>query len=578
DNSGGALFYVDTNEELVVRSKLKVEKALILTPLTSNPATCNSTNKGMIYYDSTANMPKICDSSAWNDYEGPQGLQGDPGSIGLTGPEGPEGIQGIQGLQGDPGATGLQGIQGLTGLQGIQGDPGATGATGATGADGIQGLQGLQGDTGPTGVTGATGADGIQGIQGNPGSIGLTGPEGPQGPVGSEFWNGAIGGDIYSENTGNVGIGTLDPEGKLSVTGDVGIGAIANTDQASHMLDIASTKGSTGYSAIRALYPGGGGLAGTEFGALAHRESQWNAVYAKAGTGGAIALYTDGEVNMMNGNVGIGTIAPSYPLHVESGSSYAIYAETTTSYDDYAIYGKAYDDYGVYGYAAGDDYGVYGKAYDDYGVYGYAGDSYGVYGYANNNIGVRGECGAFDCYGLYTTDNLFVNGNVGIGISPSYKLDVNGSARIRKNNNVQGLLIGDDVWLGDLNVRNHLVITGAFESVDGGITFGSGKDTNIYRGGANILKTNDTFFVTKDLQMGGQRKTGWSNSPGGGGTEWTYGNSSCDEESEVGELFIEEIPTNRPVSSGATDAFLCVCLRAWGNDVTVPSYYYACLH
>ena len=117
-------------------------------------------------------------------------------------------------------------------------------------------------------------------------------------------------------DTSGVGIGTTIPEGKLSVVGDVGIGAMANTDQASHMLDIASTKGSTGFSAIRALYPSGGGLAGTEFGALANRDGEWKAVYAKAGTGGAIALYTDGEVNMMNGNVGIGTTSPSTLLNL----------------------------------------------------------------------------------------------------------------------------------------------------------------------------------------------------------------------------------------------------------------------
>jgi len=112
DNSGGVLFYVDNNEELIIRSRLKVEKSLMLTPLTSSPATCDSNNKGMIYYDNTANMPKICDSSTWNNYQGPQGPEGDPGPIGLTGPEGPQGLQGIQGLQGDLGLQGDQGLQG----------------------------------------------------------------------------------------------------------------------------------------------------------------------------------------------------------------------------------------------------------------------------------------------------------------------------------------------------------------------------------------------------------------------------------------------------------------------------------
>ena len=60
-------------------------------------------------------------------------------------------------------------------------------------------------------------------------------------------------------------------------------------------------------------------MAGTEFAALANRSNQWQAVYAKAGTGGAVALYTDGKVNLMNGNVGIGTTTPNYPLSLSNG-------------------------------------------------------------------------------------------------------------------------------------------------------------------------------------------------------------------------------------------------------------------
>ena len=95
---------------------------------------------------------------------------------------------------------------------------------------------------------------------------------------------------------GNVGIGTTTPSG--------------------HMLDVASTAGASGNSAVRALFPAGGGLAGTEFAALAHRDGEWKAVYAKAGSGGAIALYTDGEVDLMNGNVGVGTASPVRRLQV----------------------------------------------------------------------------------------------------------------------------------------------------------------------------------------------------------------------------------------------------------------------
>ncbi len=69
------------------------------------------------------------------------------------------------------------------------------------------GPQGPQGKAGADGATGAAGAAGAAGAQGDPG------------PVGSEFWDGDIAGNINSANTGNVGIGTSTPDGKLHVAG-----------------------------------------------------------------------------------------------------------------------------------------------------------------------------------------------------------------------------------------------------------------------------------------------------------------------------------------------------------------------
>ena len=106
-------------------------------------------------------------------------------------------------------------------------------------------------------------------------------------------------GSNISYNAGNVGIGAAPASG--------------------NMLDISSTAGSVGNSAIRALFPAGGGLTGTEFGALAYRNSQWQAVYAKGGTQGASALYTDGQVEMMNGNAGVG-VAPFTKFDVASAA------------------------------------------------------------------------------------------------------------------------------------------------------------------------------------------------------------------------------------------------------------------
>ena len=64
---------------------------------------------------------------------GPQGEQGIQGEQGLQGDAGPQGEQGIQGEQGPQGDQGPQGIQGEQGPQGIQGDPGPQGIPGNDG-------------------------------------------------------------------------------------------------------------------------------------------------------------------------------------------------------------------------------------------------------------------------------------------------------------------------------------------------------------------------------------------------------------------------------------------------------------
>ncbi len=111
-----------------------------------------------------------------------------------------------------------------------------------------------------------------------------------------------------------VGVGLTNPSHKLTIDGDVGIGAVASIST-NHMLDIASTKGTTNQSAIRALYPGGGQLTNTEFAALANRSGAWRALFVNQGSA-AHGLYVTAANNYISGNLGLNGTAPNFLLDV----------------------------------------------------------------------------------------------------------------------------------------------------------------------------------------------------------------------------------------------------------------------
>jgi hypothetical protein len=89
------------------------------------------------------------------------------------------------------------------------------------------------------------------------------------------------------------------------------------------------------------------------------------------------------------------------------------------------------------------------------------------------NIGTVG-CGAITSTGLVTATKFHASSN---GASDNYR-------------------VGDDAFIGDCNTANMISICGytsGAPNANGGIVFGTGKDTNLYRSGANILKTDDAF-------------------------------------------------------------------------------------
>ena len=184
------------------------------------------------------------------------------GAVGVTGAQGTQGIQGAQGIQGVAGAAGTNGTNGVNGKNtlaktttevagancitgGIKIEYGldannngildlseinaaltkyvCNGAVGTTGLAGATGPQGIQGATGPTGATGP------QGLQGTPGSLNawsLTGNAGTNptsnfiGTTDAQDWV------IKTNNTermritstGNVGIGTLNPNSQFTIS------------------------------------------------------------------------------------------------------------------------------------------------------------------------------------------------------------------------------------------------------------------------------------------------------------------------------------------------------------------------
>jgi hypothetical protein len=357
---------------------------------------------------------------------GPQGIQGDTGP---QGPQGPTGAAGAQGASGPIGPTGAAGAQGASGPIGPTGAAGAQGASGPIGPTGATGAQGASGPIGPTGATGAQGASGpigptgATGAQGASGPIGPTGATGPQGLAGDSHWQlDKFLNTFY--NSGNVGIGTSNPQSKLSVGGDgiAGASVYGKSSSSDDYGTLGGFSGVYGYSStglgVHGFSSGGHGVYGSS--------DTGTGVFGYSSTGQGMAGYSGASYGVAGvsdtGNGVYGTSSLSDGVYGTSSSGNGVYGSTDSS-NYQGVYGKN-NSTGSYGYLggasmgvlgySGDGQGVYGYSTSGQGVYGYSSSSSGVYGYSISNIGVNGS--SYSGYGVYGESYLgsagYFSGNV----------------------------------------------------------------------------------------------------------------------------------------------------------------------
>ena len=98
-----------------------------------------------------------------------------------------------------------------------------------------------------------------------------------------------------------------------------------------------------------------------------------------------------------------------------------------------------------------------------------------------------------------TTGAIVVNG--GIGVSGNVWA---GQVYSTNNGNGTNFAVGDDSWIGDINVANTFGVKGQQDPTQGYIVFGNANNTNyIGRSGSNPITVTGAFNVTSDLTVSG---------------------------------------------------------------------------
>jgi hypothetical protein len=106
--------------------------------------------------------------------------------------------------------------------------------------------------------------------------------------------------------------------------------------------------------------------------------------------------------------------------------------------------------------------------------------------------------------GNASTPSIAIGQAVATSSSPTFaEVTTTGAIRTATGNADPAVYVGDDALIFDADTADSLGIQGQQTAANGAIVFGSGKDTNIYRGGADILKTDDAFTAGGNITSSG---------------------------------------------------------------------------